>query len=318
MNLGPLGVWYFLESLSAKDAAAAAQRIEALGYAALWIPEAVGRHAFAQSSWLLANTQRLIIATGIANIYARDPAATAAAQKTLAEQSGGRFLLGLGVSHRPMVENVRGHVYASPVKTMRSYLERMAKAPYMSVQPPEPPPTVLAALGPQMLRLSAKMTRGAHPYFTTPEHTAFARKELGQDAWLCVEQKVLLETDPAKARALGRAAAQIYLGLENYRNNWKAAATVSSTPPSPGATWRRSGSACTRTRTRVRRTSASSRSTPRACRCRTGRCSRRSLQGARASRLGTRDRPRVALRRRAAADTESPGAEERLQQRAVA
>jgi probable F420-dependent oxidoreductase len=221
MNLGPLGVWYFLESLSAKDAAAAAQRIEALGYAALWIPEAVGRHAFAQSSWLLANTQRLIIATGIANIYARDPAATAAAQKTLAEQSGGRFLLGLGVSHRPMVENVRGHVYASPVKTMRSYLERMAKAPYMSVQPPEPPPTVLAALGPQMLRLSAKMTRGAHPYFTTPEHTAFARKELGQDAWLCVEQKVLLETDPAKARALGRAAAQIYLGLENYRNNWK-------------------------------------------------------------------------------------------------
>jgi len=221
MNLGPLGVWYFLESLPAKDAAAAAQRVEALGYSALWIPEAVGRHAFAQASWLLANTQRLIIATGIANIYARDPAATAAAQKTLAEQSGGRFLLGLGVSHRPMVENVRGHVYASPVKTMRTYLERMAKAPYMSVAPPEPPPTVLAALGPQMLRLSAKLTKGAHPYFTTPEHTAFARKELGPDAWLCVEQKVLLETDPAKARALGRAAAQIYLGLENYRNNWK-------------------------------------------------------------------------------------------------
>jgi probable F420-dependent oxidoreductase len=221
MNLGPLGVWYFLESLSAKDAAAAAQRIEALGYGALWIPEAVGREAFSQSSWLLANTKKLVIATGIANIYARDPAATAAAQKTLAEQSGGRFLLGLGVSHRPMVENVRGHKYESPVKTMRAYLEGMTKAPYMSVPPAEPPPTVLAALGPQMLRLSARVTKGAHPYFTTPEHTAFARKELGKDAWLCVEQKVLLETDAQKARGLGRAAAQIYLGLENYRNNWK-------------------------------------------------------------------------------------------------
>ncbi|HTO53018.1 MAG TPA: TIGR03620 family F420-dependent LLM class oxidoreductase [Myxococcota bacterium] len=221
MNLGKLGVWYFTESLSASQAAEAAQRIESLGYGALWIPEAVGRHPFAHASWLLANTSKLVLATGIANIYARDPAATAAAQKTLAEQSNGRFLLGLGVSHRPMVEGVRGHVYTSPVKTMRDYLDGMAKAPYMAPQPAEPPPTVLAALGPQMLRLAAKRTQGAHPYFTTPEHTAFARKEIGPSAWLCVEQKVLLETDPAKARGLGRAAASIYLGLENYRNNWK-------------------------------------------------------------------------------------------------
>jgi len=221
MQLGPIGVWYFTESLTAGQAAEAAQRIESLGYSALWIPEAVGRHPFAHAAWLLAKTERLIVATGIANIYARDPAASAAAQKTLAEQSGGRFLLGLCVSHRPMVEGVRGHVYASPVKTMRAYLEGMAKAPYMAPQPAEPPPTVLAALGPQMLKLAAAMTRGAHPYFTTPEHTAFARKQMGASAWLCVEQKVLLETDPQKARALGRAAAAIYLGLENYRNNWK-------------------------------------------------------------------------------------------------
>jgi probable F420-dependent oxidoreductase len=221
MNLGKLGVWYFTESLSASQAAEAVQRIESLGYGALWIPEAVGRHPFAHASWLLANTSKLVLATGIANIYARDPGATAAAQKTLAEQSNGRFLLGLGVSHRPMVEGVRGHVYASPVKTMRDYLDRMARAPYMAPQPAEPPPTVLAALGPQMLHLAAKRTQGAHPYFTTPEHTAFARKEMGPNAWLCVEQKVVLETDPAKARALGRGAATIYLGLENYRNNWK-------------------------------------------------------------------------------------------------
>jgi len=221
MRLGPVGVWYFTESLSASQAADMAQRVEALGYSALWLPEAVGRHPFAHAAWLLANTERLILATGIANIYARDPGASAAAQKTLAEQSNGRFLLGLGVSHRTMVEGVRGHVYASPVATMRTYLERMQRAPYMAPQPAEPPPTVIAALGPQMLRLAARMTQGAHPYFTTPEHTAMARATMGASAWLCVEQKVLLETDAQKARTLGRGAATIYLGLENYRNNWK-------------------------------------------------------------------------------------------------
>ena len=221
MQLGKLGVWYFTEMLSAAQSAEAAQRIESLGYGAFWIPEAIGRHPFAHAAWLLAKTERLIVATGIANIYARDAAATAAAQKTLAEQSGGRFLLGLGVSHRPMVEGVRGHVYQSPVATMRAYLDGMAKAPYAAVPPAETPPTVLAALGPQMLKLAATRTQGAHPYFTTPEHTAMARKLMGPDAWLCVEQKVLLETDAGKARQLARLTAGIYLGLENYRNNWK-------------------------------------------------------------------------------------------------
>ena len=221
MQLGKLGVWYFTETLTAAQSAEAAQRIESLGYGAFWIPEAIGRHPFAHAAWLLAKTERLIVATGIANIYARDAAATAAAQKTLAEQSGGRFLLGLGVSHRPMVEAVRGHVYQSPVATMRAYLDRMAKAPYAAVPPAEAPPTVLAALGPQMLKLAATRTQGAHPYFTTPEHTAMARKLMGPDAWLCVEQKVLLETDAGKARQLARLTAGIYLGLENYRNNWK-------------------------------------------------------------------------------------------------
>ncbi|MEX2208859.1 MAG: TIGR03620 family F420-dependent LLM class oxidoreductase [Myxococcota bacterium] len=221
MQLGKLGVWYFTETLTAAQSAEAAQRIESLGYGAFWIPEAIGRHPFAHASWLLAKTERLIVATGIANIYARDAAATAAAQKTLAEQSGGRFLLGLGVSHRPMVEAVRGHVYESPVAKMRAYLDGMAKAPYAAVPPAEPPPTVLAALGPQMLKLAATRTQGAHPYFTTPEHTEMARRVMGPDAWLCVEQKVLLETDATKARRLARLTAGIYLGLENYRNNWK-------------------------------------------------------------------------------------------------
>ena len=105
MQLGKLGVWYFLDGLPAAAAAATAKRIEALGYSALWIPETVGRNPLVHASWLLANTSKLIIATGIANIYHREPGVTMAAQKTLAEQSGNRFLLGLGVSHKPLVED---------------------------------------------------------------------------------------------------------------------------------------------------------------------------------------------------------------------
>jgi probable F420-dependent oxidoreductase len=220
MDLGRLGVWYFLDGMPAPLAADTAKRIEALGYSALWIPETVGRNPFVLASWLLANTSKLIVATGIANIYHREPGVTLAAQKALAEQSGNRFLLGLGVSHKPLVEGVRGLEYGPPVPTMRSYLEKMAASPYAAVPPSETPPTVIAALGPQMLKLARDKCTGAHPYFSSPDHTAMARKVLGPDAWLCVEQKVILETDPAKARALARPAAAMYLGLPNYRNNW--------------------------------------------------------------------------------------------------
>jgi len=220
MELGKLGVWYFFDGVPAAAAAAAAKRIESLGYSALWIPETVGRNPFVHASWLLANTTRLIIATGIANIYHREPGVTMAAQKTLAEQSGNRFLLGMGVSHKPLVEGVRGLEYGAPVPTMRTYLERMAASPYTAVPPSEEPPTVIAALGPQMLKLAREKCTGAHPYFVSPEHTAMARDALGPDKWLCVEQKVILESDPAKARALARPVAGIYLGLPNYRNNW--------------------------------------------------------------------------------------------------
>jgi probable F420-dependent oxidoreductase len=220
MKLGKLGVWYFTEGMSATQAAEAAQRIETLGYAALWLPESVGRNPFAHAAWLLAKTSSLIIATGIASIYHREPGVTMAAQKTLAEQSGNRFLLGLGVSHKPMVEGVRGLKYGQPVATMRDYLTKMDASPYSAVPPSEVPPRVIAALGPKMLELARDMCTGAHPYFTSPDHTAMARKVLGPTPWLCVEQKVILETDPTKARTLARAAAQMYLGLPNYRNNW--------------------------------------------------------------------------------------------------
>lgn len=220
MDLGKLGIWYFFDGVSSADAAAQAQRMEGLGYGTLWIPETVGKNPFVLASWLLANTEKLNLATGIVNIYHREPGVTMAAQKSLAEQSGGRFLLGMGVSHKPLVEGVRGLEYGPPVKTMRSYLEKMATAPYNGFPPAEDPPTVIAALGPKMLELAASATQGAHPYFTAPEHTRFARETMGDGPLLLVEQKVILETDPSKARELAKPVAKIYNRLPNYRNNW--------------------------------------------------------------------------------------------------
>ena len=221
MELGKLGVWVSMDSMTAAAAAAFAKRVEDWGYAALWIPESGGRNALVHSSWLLANTQRLIVATGIANIYARDAMAMANGQRGLSEQSDGRFLLGIGVSHRPMVQGVRGHSYGKPVSTMRSYLEAMRAAPYRAPMPREQPLTVVAALRPRMMALSAELADGAHPYNTTPQHTAKARSMLGPGKLLCPEVWVLLETDAATARSAAREALSRYLQLENYVNSWR-------------------------------------------------------------------------------------------------
>ena len=219
-NPGRLGVWSFIDNFSAAEAAAFAQRLEAMGYGALWIPEAVGRDPFPIIAWMAANTRRLVFCTGIANIYARDPVTMNATRKTLGEMAPGRIVLGLGVSHGHLVSGVRGHEYsAKPVSTMRAYLESMEKALYLGPQPVEEPPILLAALRQNMLKLAAEKTRGAHPYFVPPEHTARARATLGKDAWLCPEQMVLQESDPVKARTVARKFMKIYLGLPNYQNN---------------------------------------------------------------------------------------------------
>ena len=221
MKLGKLGVWASLDGMSAADAASFARRVEKRGYAALWVPESRGRNVIQNAAWLLANTERLVVASGIANIYARDAMAMANGQRGLAEQSVGRFLLGLGVSHVPMIATLRGHQYGAPVPTMRRYLEAMRAATYQAPAPAESPRTVLAALGPKMLALAASAADGAHPYNTTPEHTAEARRVLGPTKLLCPEQMVLLATDAATARAGARAALASYLALENYVNNWR-------------------------------------------------------------------------------------------------
>jgi len=222
MNLGRVGIWSFLDLQPAARAQEIAAEIEALGYGALWIPEALGREAFTSAGLLLAGTRRLVVATGIANVFARDPMAAAAAQRTLAEAYPDRFLLGLGVSHQPLVEGVRGHRYERPLSFMRAYLDAMDKAIYVGAQPSVPPLRVIGALHPKMLALAAERAAGAHPYFVPPEHTARARGILGAGRLLAPEQAVVLETDPERARTIARAHMAIYLGLPNYVRNLRS------------------------------------------------------------------------------------------------
>ena len=220
MDVGKLGIWYFFDNASSPEAAASAKRIESLGYDTLWLPETVGKNPFVLAAWLLANTTRLKVATGIANIYHREPTVSRALQYTLGEQSADRFIMAIGVSHKPLVEGVRKLEYGPPVATMRNYLEQMDTAPYTAVRNENDPLTLIAALGPKMLELAKTHTQGAHPYFTGPSHTKIAREILGEGPLLCVEQKVILETDAEKARELARPVAKIYNRLPNYRNNW--------------------------------------------------------------------------------------------------
>ncbi len=218
--LRTLGVWYFTDAMSAVEAATFAQRLETLGYSTLWLPETTGRDPFAHIGFLSAETSSLRFATGIANVFHRHPGMMKQAANTLAEQTDGRFLLGIGVSHAPMVAGLRKLDYSNPLQQMRAYLEGMDVSPYTAPKPGAAPQRVLAALGPKMLALSGELTDGAHPYWTTPEHTAQAREILGPDKLLLVEQKVVLTTDAAAARASANAAIGVYASLPNYRNNW--------------------------------------------------------------------------------------------------
>jgi probable F420-dependent oxidoreductase len=222
MDLRNVGVWYSFDTMSGSEAAQAAKRIEELGYSAIWVPDEVGRNPFALAGWFLANTSKINIATGIVNLYNVIPSVMRACQRTLAEISEGRFILGVGVSHK-VVTDMRGIDYGSPLTTMRNYLEGIDRAidgyQLPGIETIETP-TVIAALGPKMLALAAQKCDGAHTFFVSPEHTASAREILGPDKWLCVEQKVVLEPDPVKAREAARPMVTGYSQLPNYRNNW--------------------------------------------------------------------------------------------------
>jgi probable F420-dependent oxidoreductase len=220
MGLGKIGIWTNrLDSQPAARAQEAAAEIEELGYGALWFPEARARESFTHAGLLLAGTRRIVLATGITNLYGRDPMAMMAAQRTLAEAYPDRFLLGIGVSHAPMVEKLRGHRYERPLAAMRAYLDAMDAAPFLAAPPAAEPPRVLAALGPKMLQLAAERSAGAHPYFVPVEHTAEARKVMGEGPVLAPEQAVVLERDPSRAREIARGHTAYYVGLDNYANN---------------------------------------------------------------------------------------------------
>ena len=216
MKLGRLGVWYSTDKCTAAQVADLARVVERNGYSAYWYPESRGYESLSVAGYLLSNSQKLIVGSSIANIYARDPFTARQGMVTLNSFYGDRFILGLGVSHRPMVEGVRGHRYDKPLATMRAYLDGLHK----DFPEGKDAPVALAALGPKMLELSAQRTLGALPYNVTPKHTALAAKILGPNKMLAVEQKVTIETNPAKARALGRKELSRYMVLDNYRNNW--------------------------------------------------------------------------------------------------
>jgi probable F420-dependent oxidoreductase len=219
---GRVGLWTgMLDMLAAAEAREAAREAESLGYSALWIPESVGRDPFILATLLLDATERLVLATGIANVYARDAMTTANALRTLDEAFPNRFLLGLGVSTEALVSWVRKHDYSKPLTYMRDYLSFMKnKGKWAAVGPAELPGNiVLAALGPRMLELAAAETAGAHPYLTTPDHTADARRIMGPDALLAPEQMCVLSTDAAEARALGRRTLPFYVERPGYADN---------------------------------------------------------------------------------------------------
>jgi probable F420-dependent oxidoreductase len=219
-----VGVWIGAFAVApAADARSAAREIESLGYETLWYPEGLGtRESFTNAAVLLGATERVRVASGIANVWARDAVSAANAARVLADAFDDRFLLGLGVSH-PRQVDPRGHRYEKPVAHMSAYLDAMDADPFVSpdgaaaARPPVP--RVLAALRPPMLRLAAAKALGAHTYLVPVEHTRRAREILGPDALLIAEQKVVLASDASEGRARARAAIAWYLDTPNYLDN---------------------------------------------------------------------------------------------------
>jgi len=215
-RLGPVGLWTIQFEFQPIDRVRQAlAELEELGYRSLWFPEVLGRESLTNAADMLSATNHMVIGAGITTIWGRDPVTMAAAHATLTEAWPGRFVLGLGVSHAPLVE-VRGHRYERPFAKMVKYLDDMESAPYQGMMPAEAPVRVLAALGPKMLQLAAERSAGALTYLVTPEHTAQARSMLGPGPLLGVEQAVVLAEDAAEARRAARKYLEFYLPLPNY------------------------------------------------------------------------------------------------------
>lgn len=214
------GVWTgVLDALPAAQLVEVAAELDELGYGSLWFGEAYGREALSTAALLATAGRDLVLGTGIASIYARGAMAAAAGARLVEALAPGRFVLGLGVSHQPLVERDRGATYLPALQAMTAYLDAYDTAPYLAVDEVRPP-VVLAALGPKMLELARDRTAGAHPYLVTPRHTREARAMLGPEPLLVVEQAAVLGQDRAESLRRAHAHLEIYTGLANYRNSW--------------------------------------------------------------------------------------------------
>lgn len=218
-DLGTYGVWAsHLGLLPAGVARKTARAIEELGYTALWVGEAEGKEALTHAAFLLAASDRVVVATGIANIWARDARVMMNGARTLAEGWPGRFLLGVGASHAPLVER-RGGQYERPLTAMRTYLDAMERSPWRGPSLPADPLVVLAALGPRMLTLAAERAAGVHTFLVPLEHTRRARRAVGTGRLVAPEQAVVLADSREEARRSADRHLRGYLRLDNYRAN---------------------------------------------------------------------------------------------------
>jgi probable F420-dependent oxidoreductase len=213
-----LAVFLYPDNYTASELADFARRFEALGYAAIWYPEAMVYESFTLGGYLLSQTEHIAIASGIANIYGRDPMGTLQASQGLEDMYPGRYITGLGVSHKSLVSDMRGHTYGKPLATMRKYLDAMdACRPYLHGTDT---PLVIGALGPKMMEMAGERTDGVHPFNSPPEHTRWARELLGPDKWICTAQHVCMTTDPMRARTAARKALEFYFVTPNHYRNW--------------------------------------------------------------------------------------------------
>lgn len=219
MNPGKLGILAYVDTLSGPECVEFAHAVERLGYSTLWLPETFGRDPFVMATYMLNATCRIAVGTAIANVWKREPIATMAAARNLAELFDDRFILGLGVSAGPFMRR-NGLRFEKPVEFVRDYLTRMESAPYKAPLPKVDPPVVLAGLRPKMLRLAAEASQGVITALTPPSLIAKMRAILGPDRWLLAQQMVLLETDPAKARTAIRAFMRFYMSAPPYRRHF--------------------------------------------------------------------------------------------------
>ncbi len=217
-----IGLLQFTDGVDGATLTQHAQRLEQLGYDTLWIPEVFGREPAATCGWLLARTEKLRVCSGIFNVYARDAHAAAQIGNTLSEFSGGRFTLGLGVSHPVLVEP-RGHVFEPPARKMRQYVSAVRGVQVDGCQAPVPAPIVLAGHGPKLMQVAADLADGLFLYLQPAQQIAQARKLLGPDKEIHAVVRTVRSTNATEARRVARSALGFYMQLPAYHRAWTAA-----------------------------------------------------------------------------------------------